>query len=111
MYKKSIIIHMESAKIQIPINKDVLLKSRKRAETLGFNSINEVVRIFLTRFGDNELTLSFVDHEYARKQAEYAAKLDRDFEETLQEIKAGRLKGYASAEDLVNAMDEEAQKL
>jgi hypothetical protein len=105
------IIHMEATKIQVPINKHVLLKSRKRAEALGFNSINEVVRIFLTRFGENELTLSFIDHEYERKQAAYIAKLDRDFEETLHDIKAGKLKGYTNAEDLVNAMDEEVQKI
>jgi predicted AlkP superfamily phosphohydrolase/phosphomutase len=108
MYNWSIIIHMQTSKIQIPVNKDTLEKSKKRATALGFNSVNEVIRIFLAKFGDETINIALVDSEYEKKITEYSKKLDKDFDETLEKIKSGKAKSYSTAQQVVNAMDEAA---
>ena len=58
-------MHMYTkTKIQVPISTSVLKKSRIRAEKLGFGSINDVVRIMLTKFGEGRISLNVIDHDY-----------------------------------------------
>lgn len=106
VYNWSNIIHVQTSKIQVPINKDTLEKSRKRATALGFNSVNEVIRIFLAKFGDETINIALVDSEYEKKVAEYSAKLDRDFEKTIKDSKSKKIKSYSTAQEIVSAMDE-----
>lgn len=46
-------------KLQVPISETLNNKLKKKAEEIGFSSVNEVVRILLTNFINGNLVLSF----------------------------------------------------
>lgn len=40
----------KTTKLQVPIQENILKKARKKAEGMGFSSINDVVRFFIYQF-------------------------------------------------------------
>ncbi len=46
---------MLDTKVQTPISNDVLTKARERAEDLGFNSVNDVIRIMMKLFSEGKI--------------------------------------------------------
>lgn len=50
---------MNNTVLQIPLTKDLQLRSKKAAEDLGFSSLQEVVRVFLTQLSRGTVDLKF----------------------------------------------------
>ena len=51
--------YMNNTVLQIPLSKDLRLKSEKAAEDLGFSSLQEVVRVFLSQLSRGAMDLRF----------------------------------------------------
>ncbi len=47
-------------KLQVPISEELNNKLKKKAKEVGFSSVNEIVRLLLTNFVNNNLVISFV---------------------------------------------------
>jgi len=47
-------------KLQIPISEELNNKLKKKAKEVGFSSVNEIARLLLTNFVNNNLVISFV---------------------------------------------------
>ncbi len=94
---------MNTAKIQTPIDNDILQKVRNMAEDLGFSSVNELVRVLLKNFADNKIVLSISSRQkplYTRQ------KWDNTLRETVAEYKVGKRKSYKSVDELMDDLDE-----
>lgn len=61
-------------KLQVPISEELNKKVKKKAEQIGFSSVNDVVRLLLTNFANGNLSLSFIEtkskNEIASKRLE-----------------------------------------
>ena len=77
---------MLNTKLQVPISSTLLMSAKKKAESLGFSSINDFVRVILKQFNDGEINLritsKFDEHglEYMsdEEQADIAKILKRN---------------------------------
>jgi len=56
-YQNGIIIKMSKSTIQIPINNDLRIKAGKRAKELGYSSLQEIIRIFITELAKNHISV------------------------------------------------------
>ena len=77
-------------KLQVPISEELNNKLKRKAKEVGFSSVNEIVRLLLTNFVNNNLVISFVskiDNEYSDKE-----KLKQIIAEGLIEYKEGKTK-------------------
>ncbi len=77
-------------KLQVPISEELNNKLKKKAKEVGFSSVNEIVRLLLTNFVNNNLVISFVnklDDEYSEKE-----KLKQIIAEGILEYNEGKTK-------------------
>lgn len=93
---------MYNTKLQVPINSKVLSQSKKVASSMGFSSINEVVRIFLNNFSKEKIDIFFQNEISPQRILE----LQQMSDETIQEYKKGKVKGFSNVDDLIEALDE-----
>ena len=77
-------------KLQIPISEELHNKLKKKAKEVGFSSVNEIARLLLTNFVNNNLVISFVsklDTESSNKES-----LKQIIADGLVEYKEGKTK-------------------
>ncbi len=77
-------------KLQIPISEELNNKLKKKAKEVGFSSVNEIARLLLTNFVNNNLVISFVsklDTESSNKES-----LKQIIADGLVEYKEGKTK-------------------
>lgn len=76
---------MLDTKIQIPVNSKVLAKSKKKAEKMGFSSINELVRVFLTNVAEEKVSLKLSNNDFSH--IPYVSKEEqKEIEEALDKL-------------------------
>jgi len=91
---------METTILQVPIPKSLKSGATSAAKAYGFSSLQEIVRVFLTKIAKRELTVTIQETPiYLSKKAEQRySKMDKDFAQ-------GRNSHFASnAEELVRQL-------
>lgn len=73
------------AKIQIPLNKELRTLAEEKALAYGFSSVQEVVRVFLTSFVNNELKYTFTETPAEYLTSKQAIAIENKVREALSE--------------------------
>lgn len=92
---------MSTVKIQLPIDKDVRDALAKRAEDLGFDSIQAYIRYWAKAEVDGRR----VDHDaddWGEPSPEAVARIEASVAEVEAERKAGTLKTFSNVEDALD---------
>ncbi len=92
---------MDRVTLQVPVAKDIKIAAQARAEEMGFSSLQEVVRIFLSR-----LSAGFIDIGFEEKEVKLSKKAIKRYEKMDEDRKNG--KNWFSAdnvEDLIKHLN------
>ena len=90
---------MDTTILQVPVKKDVRQKAAVVAKAMGFSSLQEAMRIFLTK-----LALKQVDIKFEEK-IQLSEKNARRYDKMIEDIKSGRAPVY-EAKDAKDLMDQ-----
>lgn len=69
---------MDTTILQVPLSKSLKEKSLAAAKEAGFSSLQEAVRLLLTKFSKNELTVTVIDHTISAKNASRYVKMSKE---------------------------------
>lgn len=75
---------MSRTVIQIPVNINIRKKAEEAASSYGFSSLQELVRVFLTKLSQKTIEVTFVEKEKYLSQ-----KAERRYLKMLTEAKKG----------------------
>lgn len=79
---------MQRVILQVPINKDLKEKAQSVSRDLGFSSVQEAIRVLLTKLAKKELSLKVTEEV---EEVTYLSKAaERKFKKAVADIKAGR---------------------
>lgn len=96
---------MARTNIQVPVTTDLKQKVTKKAEKLGFSSIQDVIRVFLTGFAEDKYTVGINERENIEyltdKQVELLEKKWKKFQE---EEKRGETFTADSLEEMMDIL-------
>lgn len=94
---------MNTTILQVPINKNIRDQALTAAEKMGFSSLQEVVRLFLSRVATGEINVTF---EPAVKLSD---KNDKRYSKIIEEIKSGKakLKSFSDVNSLMEYLQSE----
>ena len=81
----------------------VLEKAEHRAIADGLSSVQDAVRMFLTKYAEGEIQIGFNYEISPEKENEYL----KDIEELEKDFAAGKVKAFSNATDLLNALENE----
>ena len=81
----------------------VLEKAENRARADGLSSIQDAVRIFLTKYAEGEIQIGFNYQISREKEDEYL----KDSEEIEKELASGKIKSFKKTGELLNALKHE----
>lgn len=90
-----------TVKIQVPIDKDVRDALERKAHSYGFDSVQAYIRFWAKAVVDNRPVRLDPDDEWGEPRIEAIARWKRQEAELAVERKAGTLKEFYSAEDLL----------
>lgn len=91
---------MNTVKIQLPIDKDVRDGLARRAEDLGFDSIQAYIRYWAKAEVDGRRVDHDVD-DWGEPSPEAVARIEASVAEIEAERKAGTLKSYTTVEEFM----------
>ncbi len=91
---------MSTVKLQIPIDKDVRDRLKKRATALGFDSVQAYIRFWAKAETDGR-HINFDEDAWGQPSAKAADRLNRLAQEAKRDYQAGKLKGYTSVEEFM----------
>lgn len=96
----------QKTKIQVPINTQVKEKGEERARELGFSSLQEAIRLFVTNLGSGRFDISFEPKtEYISENT--LRELAVEYNKYKKEEESGKVKPAASsATELVRQLSE-----
>ena len=94
---------MNKVILQVPMSKELKLAGQKAAQEQGFSSLQEFVRVFLTKFAKHEVSLA------VQEEAEYltpaqAKRVDKKYQQFLKDKKAGKTFTAHSVEELMEQL-------
>lgn len=78
---------MNQTIIQVPVSKILREQAAAAATRMGFSSLQESIRVFLTKLAQKELTISFLPKEVA-----LSGKAMRRYNRMIAEIEKGKVK-------------------
>lgn len=81
-------IIMQRVILQVPMNKDLKEKAQIASADLGFSSLQETIRVLLTKLSRKELSLRVT--EEAEEITHLSKTAERRFKKAVEDIKAGR---------------------
>lgn len=80
---------MNKVTLQVPMNKSLKISAEKVANEYGFSSLQEIVRVLLSKLSKRELTLSL--REEPEEEVTYLSPTaERRYKKAIEDIKAGR---------------------
>lgn len=77
---------MNSTTLQVPINKSMRDQAASKAERMGFSSLQEVVRLFLSKVAAGEIDVAF------ESKVTLSSKNDKRYAQMIEDVKTGRVK-------------------
>lgn len=89
--------------LQVPINKQIRDKAASKAESMGFSSLQEVVRIFVNKVAEGEIGVSF------EPTVQLSAKAIRRYNRITADIKAGKnvSKSFTDVKEMMKYLNED----
>ena len=78
---------MQRVIVQVPMNKDLKEKAEVVSSDLGFSSVQEAIRVLLTKLSKREFSLKVEEVEEVKYLSPAAEK---KFKKAVEDIKAGR---------------------
>ncbi|KKQ41422.1 MAG: hypothetical protein US60_C0040G0005 [Microgenomates group bacterium GW2011_GWC1_37_8] len=94
---------MQKVIVQVPTTKKLKEAASKRAENLGFSSLQEILRLFMAKLSRGEVNVSLEENvEYLTPQED--AVLERRYKEFLEEEKKGKTFEAHSAEEMIKQL-------
>ena len=91
---------MSKTIVQVPVNRKLRNEALSAAQEMGFSSLQEPIRVFLSRLASRSLTVTFEPEERLSPHA------DRRYAKILKAISSGKEPIYQadSAEDLLEQL-------
>ena len=94
---------MKNTVLQIPMSKDLRERAEKASNDLGFSSLQETVRVFLSKFSSGKITLSFEEQFPEEKLSVRKAK---EYDAIIKDMRAGRnVKTAKNIEDFLSQLN------
>lgn len=78
---------MQRVVVQVPMTKDLKNQAEAVSSDMGFSSLQEAIRVLLTKFSKKELSLRVEEIEQV---ADLSPAAERKFKKAIEDIKAGR---------------------
>lgn len=78
---------MQRIIVQVPMSKDLKERAEIVSSDLGFSSVQEIIRVLLTKLSKKEFSLRV---EEAEKIKYLSPRAERKFKKAVEDIKAGR---------------------
>lgn len=78
---------MQRVIVQVPMNKDLKKKAEVVSSEMGFSSLQETIRVLLTKLSKNEFNLKIEETE---EITDLSPAAERRFKKAVADIKAGR---------------------
>jgi hypothetical protein len=94
-------------KMQLPISAELKAKGEKLAEEAGLSSFQELLRFWTKQAAEGNLSVVIDPAITPEKAMEYEMMA----REAYKEYKAGKLKGYSNAKDLIAALEKDMDEL
>lgn len=93
---------MNSTILQVPINKNIRDQALTAAEKMGFSSLQEVVRLFLSRVATGEINVTF------ESAVKLSPKNEKRYNKMIDEINSGKdkVKKFTSVADLMKDLNQ-----
>lgn len=79
---------MQRVIVQVPMNKDLKEKAEAISSDLGFSSLQEIIRVLLTKLSKKEFSLRV--EENIEEITHLSKTAERRFKRAVEDIKAGR---------------------
>ncbi|OGD92624.1 hypothetical protein A2697_00485 [Candidatus Curtissbacteria bacterium RIFCSPHIGHO2_01_FULL_41_44] len=79
---------MQRVILQVPMSKDLKEKAQSASQDLGFSSIQEAIRVLLTKFAKKELSLKVT--EEVEEVTRLSKVAEKRYKKAIDDIKAGR---------------------
>lgn len=73
--------------LQIPISKSLRQEAQKVAEDLGFSSLQEIIRVILSKLSKRQLTFTIGQKEKAER---LSPRAEKRYAKMIEDIKRGR---------------------
>lgn len=92
---------MNSAILQIPIDKNIRNQAASYAEKMGFSSLQEVVRLFLNKIATGEMNVTF------EQTVQLSPKAIKKYNKMIDEIDSGKvkLKSFTDVDSLMEHLN------
>lgn len=87
------------------MNKDVRDKLEKRAKDLGFDSAQAYIRVWAKAEADGR-RIDYGYDDWGQPSDEAAARLNKQAKEAIQDLKAGKLKTFGTAQEFMKDLRE-----
>src|SRR3989338_9284028 len=78
---------MKNTVLQIPLSKELRQSAEKASENLGFFSLQETVRVLLTKLSSGQMSITF---EERFPEERLSAKAARRYDKMIEEMKSGK---------------------
>jgi len=96
---------MNTTTLQVPINKSLKSAAQQEAQRLGFSSLQEAVRVFLTQLVKKTITINFTRQEPEEiLTPRQEAVLNKKLKEALEDIKKGDYYVARSADEMIHQL-------
>jgi len=92
-----------TVRLQIPMSKTLKVKGMNRAKKLGYTSLQEVIRVFVTSFADKQVIPTFESRERLSTKAE--KRYNKMIREHEKDRKAGKTKSFTTAKEAVKFLN------
>lgn len=96
----------DNIKIQIPMPKLLRERSLKKAEEMGFSSLQELIRFLLTQFSVGNIKPTVVNYEEETISVKAQKRLLGYLRNAEKEYKKGNLKKLDFSKDIISQMSE-----
>jgi len=93
----------DTFKIQIPLDKTLKVKGTKKAKELGYTSLQEVLRVFITSFVEGKIIPTFESRERLSPRAE--KRYDKMIKEHEKDRKAGKVKSFKTSSEAIKYLN------
>lgn len=93
---------MNNVTLQVPVSREIKLAAQKRATEMGFSSLQEAVRIFLSK-----LSAGLIDIGFEEKEVKLSKKAIKRYDKMTDDIESGKVKtlSFTNVDDMMQYLN------
>lgn len=96
--------------IQVPMSSELKEKAELVSSSLGFSSLQEIIRVLLTKLSKKELNLKI--EENVEEISHLSKAAEKRYKKALEDIKSGRVSpSFETAEDAIAWLNDPGARL